>query len=124
MTLNDEIVGFEGACKYQDYGRVMSIAEVPDCFDVNECLAECHPITDKWGACYVDDSSDAANENDWRWVTGESSVVGQDMVYANWYAAEPDDCCGGQDCASISGGHWGYKWNDNKCHFLLPYMCE
>jgi hypothetical protein len=55
MTLNDEIVGFEGACEYQDYGRVVSVAEVPDCFDVNECLAECHPITDKWGACYVDD---------------------------------------------------------------------
>jgi hypothetical protein len=55
MTLNDEIVGFEGACKYQDYGNVMSVAEVPDCFDVNECLAECHPITDKWGACYIDD---------------------------------------------------------------------
>jgi len=68
--------------------------------------------------------SDAANENDWRWVTGESSVVGQEMVYANWYTAEPDDCCGGQDCASIAGGHWGYKWNDNKCHFLLPYICE
>jgi hypothetical protein len=55
MTLNDEIVGFEGACKYHDYGNVMSVAEVPDCFDINECLAECHPITDKWGACYVDD---------------------------------------------------------------------
>jgi len=55
MTLNDEIVGFEGACKYQDYGTVMTPAEVPDCFDVNECLAECHPITDKWGACYVND---------------------------------------------------------------------
>merc|ERR1719215_2542103 len=33
----------------------MTPAEVPDCFDVNECLAECHPITDKWGACYVND---------------------------------------------------------------------
>merc|ERR1719329_1835357 len=25
MTLNDEIVGFEGACKYQDYGNVMTL---------------------------------------------------------------------------------------------------
>ena len=40
--------------KYHDYGCVMSIVEVPECFDVNECLAECHPITDKWGACYFD----------------------------------------------------------------------
>jgi len=58
MTLNDEIVGYEGACKYADYGKSMSLAEVPDCFDVDECLAECNPITDKWGACYVDDKKD------------------------------------------------------------------
>merc|ERR550537_938561 len=38
----------------------MTVAEVPDCFDVNECLAECHPITDKWGACYVDDKEGVA----------------------------------------------------------------
>ena len=43
MTLNDEIVGFEGACKYHDYRRAMSIAEVPDCFDVTEGLE--HPGT-------------------------------------------------------------------------------
>jgi len=55
ITLNDEIVGYEGACKYHDYGTMMAVAEVPDCFDVEECLAECHPITDKWGACYVND---------------------------------------------------------------------
>ena len=35
MTLNDEIAGFEGACKYED------------CFDVDKCVAECHPITGK-----------------------------------------------------------------------------
>jgi len=68
--------------------------------------------------------SDAAREGDWVWVTGESGVIGQDSVYANWYIGEPDDCCGGQDCASIAGGHWGYKWNDNKCHNLLPFICE
>ena len=33
---------FEGACKYHDCGQVMTVAEVPDGFDVNECLAECH----------------------------------------------------------------------------------
>ena len=55
MILHDEIVGFKGACKYHDYGRVMSVAEVSDCFNVKECLAEYHPITSKWGACYVDD---------------------------------------------------------------------
>ena len=29
---------------------------VPRCFDVNECLAECHPIIDKWGTFYADDT--------------------------------------------------------------------
>ena len=36
-----------GAGKYQDNDCVMSIAEVPDCFDVNECFTKCHPITNK-----------------------------------------------------------------------------
>eukprot|EP00299_Pterocystis_sp_00344_P007364 c2356_g1_i1.p1 GENE.c2356_g1_i1~~c2356_g1_i1.p1 ORF type:complete len:208 (+),score=34.97 c2356_g1_i1:38-661(+) len=80
-------------------------------------------FTETWKGPWIG-FSDAAHEGDWNWVTGESGVVGQDSVYANWYAGEPDDCCGGQDCASIAGGRWGYKWNDNKCHFLLPYICE
>jgi len=58
MTLNDELVGFEGACEYRDFGRRMAPEDVPDCFDIEECLAECHPVTDKWGACFVDDKAD------------------------------------------------------------------
>merc|ERR1712137_663398 len=57
MTLNDEIVGFEGACKYELWSKSMKEDDVPDCFDVDKCLAECHPITDKWGACYVEDDT-------------------------------------------------------------------
>lgn len=68
--------------------------------------------------------SDAVEEGKWQWITGEVAVVGQDSVYSNWYEGEPDNCCGGEDCAHISGGHWGSKWNDNKCHFNLPYICE
>lgn len=80
-------------------------------------------FTETWKGPWIG-FSDAANEGDWVWVTGESGVIGQDSVYANWYVGEPDDCCGGQDCANIAGGHWGYKWNDNKCHNLLPFICE
>merc|ERR1711998_410795 len=68
--------------------------------------------------------SDAVEEGKWQWITGEVAVVGQDSVYSNWYEGEPDNCCGGEDCAHISGGRWGNKWNDNKCHFNLPYICE
>jgi len=57
MTLNDEIVGYEGACKYELWGKKMKEAQVPDCFDVDKCLAECHPITNKWGACYIQDDT-------------------------------------------------------------------
>jgi len=42
MTLNDEIVGFDGACKYHDYGHVMRIAEA----DWEETSnAECKQMT-------------------------------------------------------------------------------
>lgn len=57
MTLNDEIVGFEGACKYADYGKKMAEADVEDCWEVDKCLAECHPVNDKWGACYLNDDT-------------------------------------------------------------------
>jgi hypothetical protein len=68
--------------------------------------------------------SDSVDEGRWQWINGETGVVGQDSVYSNWYEGEPDNCCGGEDCAHIAGGHWGNKWNDNKCHFNYAYICE
>merc|ERR1711974_503252 len=59
--------------------------------------------------------SDAQEEGNWKWVNGESGVVGQDEMYTNWYVGEPDDCCGGEDCANIAGGEWYYKWTDSSC---------
>merc|ERR1711937_602627 len=68
--------------------------------------------------------SDAGDKGKWHWVTGEIAVMGQNSIYHNWYPNEPDNCCGGEDCAHISGGHWGDKWNDAKCGTQLPYICE
>lgn len=72
--------------------------------------------------------TDAAEEGRWQWITGEVSVSGQGTTYSNWYdEKEPDDCCGGEDCAHIAGGNWDSQlgsWNDNKCFFQLPYICE
>eukprot|EP00300_Choanocystis_sp_HF-7_P033055 c45343_g1_i1.p1 GENE.c45343_g1_i1~~c45343_g1_i1.p1 ORF type:complete len:211 (+),score=38.76 c45343_g1_i1:23-655(+) len=68
--------------------------------------------------------SDAGDKGKWHWVTGEIAVTGQDTVYHNWYPNEPDNCCGGEDCAHVSGGHWRDRWNDAKCHYQLPYICE
>ena len=41
------MLGKHSVRKYHDYETAMSVARVPDCFDVNVCLAECHPITDE-----------------------------------------------------------------------------
>lgn len=72
--------------------------------------------------------SDAAEEGTWQWINGEVAVTGQGSIYTNWHGTdEPDNCCGGEDCAHIAGGAWDSEfgsWNDNKCHFQLPYICE
>ena len=57
MTLNETIVCYEGACKYELWRKKMKASEVPDCFDVGKCLAACHPIINKWGAGYVRDDT-------------------------------------------------------------------
>jgi len=71
--------------------------------------------------------SDAVEEGSWQYINGETGAIASSQsgqTYNNWYNSEPDNCCGGEDCAHIAGGKWGSKWNDNKCHFNLPYICE
>lgn len=80
-------------------------------------------VWDDWVGPWIG-YTDGMKKGTWQWVSGEIAVVGQDQVYNNWFQNVPDNCCGGEDCAQISGGHWGDKWNDNKCHFKLPYLCE
>jgi hypothetical protein len=60
--------------------------------------------------------SDQASEGTWAWV--DASPV----AFTQWYYGEPNDS-GGEDCAGINYGEWGY-WNDYGCGASLPFMCE
>lgn len=66
LTLDGENVGYEGACEFKKTWKwegfkwkkvPIELDDVADCFEIGECLAECHPATNKWGACYVEDKT-------------------------------------------------------------------
>ncbi|XP_033113191.1 macrophage mannose receptor 1-like [Anneissia japonica] len=40
-----------------------------------------------------------------------------------WWRGEPNNCCGGENCAEINFGSRG-RWNDCGCHARLGYVCE
>ena len=71
-------------------------------------------------------SSDAATEDDWRWVTGpeagtafwsgdpSGSPVGG--AFTNWNSGEPNDAGDNEDCGQfLTGGEATGQWNDLPC---------
>ncbi len=54
-------------------------------------------------------ATDAAVEGSYRWVAGPEA--GSLLVYTNWEAGEPNNCCGGENEAVINWGSSG-TWND------------
>lgn len=78
---------------------------------------------DDWQGPWVG-YSDARVEGQFEWVNGETGVIAENTVYSNWYENMPDNNNQGEDCAHVSGGQWGNKWNDMKCSNKLPYVCE
>lgn len=80
-------------------------------------------------------ASDAAQENDWKWVTGPESGtsfwsggIGGSVVsgqYANWNTSEPNNSGSNEDCAQFLSGGSG-KWNDLPCSVttLAGYVVE
>ena len=53
--------------------------------------------------------NDVASEGQWQWITGET------WSYSNWYAGEPNNSGGNEDCIALYSflkpGH-GHSWND------------
>ncbi|XP_053629306.1 ladderlectin [Cherax quadricarinatus] len=62
-------------------------------------------------------ASDVAEEGVWRWVTGRP--VDSDI----WAFDQPNNCCGGEDCALI-GTSWHPPLNDNRCTNPRNFVCE
>lgn len=56
----------------------------------------------------------------WVWYTSESVVPVHETI---WGAGQPDNYQGPEECMNIKP-EMGYRWNDDKCHFLKGYICE
>lgn len=62
-------------------------------------------------------ATDNAKEGSYVWQTS-----GLPVAYSNWNAGEPNNCCGGENCAEMSGSNQG--WNDVGCVALRSALCE
>ena len=60
--------------------------------------------------------SDAAQEGQWQWVTGEP------FSYSYWAGGEPNNCCGGEHYLQLYGGSG--EWNDLQPGSGMPYIIE
>ncbi len=59
--------------------------------------------------------NDEAEEGVWRYADGDVAA------YLPWSGGEPNNCCGGENCAEM----WGaLQWNDTTCDVLHRVICE
>ena len=61
--------------------------------------------------------NDIEQEGNFVWSNGD------EVVYTNWWADEPNDS-GGEDCTSVLRYFGPSQWNDFKCASASPYICE
>ncbi len=54
-------------------------------------------------------ASDDGDESNFTWRTGPE--MGQALTYTNWYAGEPNNCCGGENYVQLNF-HSPGTWND------------
>ncbi|MEM8981066.1 MAG: lectin-like protein [Pseudomonadota bacterium] len=67
-------------------------------------------------------ASDAANEGDWRWVTGPETGLKLDDTYTNWYGNEPNQWRGNPENYAV--GWWATGWNDIPGTARFGYIVE
>ncbi|CAH1238873.1 THBS4 [Branchiostoma lanceolatum] len=68
---------------------------------------------DCWIGC-----TDRQSEGVWRWSDGSS------LSYRSWEPGEPNNCCGGEDCAEIRGYSGFTGWNDIPCTLERRPLCQ
>jgi len=64
------------------------------------------------------------NGHEGKWTTPDGSLASKDF----WYKGEPNNCCGGQNCAVVNflSGKYGGKgtWDDQGCGIARSFVCE
>jgi len=124
LTLDGENMGYTGACEFKKTWRWMGrrwqkvpldLEDVADCFEIGECLAECHPATNKWAACYVEDKNDIKR--------AERCMC----AMKNWVKSQKDNLLNGQ-CYTMQIGQSGRAFSE-LCKFpddgpQTLYKCE
>jgi hypothetical protein len=58
-----------------------------------------------------------SNEDDFSWTGPPGSE------YENWYANEPNNYGGNEDCVE-KREDFGWQWNDRACDQAIPFVCE
>jgi len=80
---------------------------------INDWLAK---IDMKLGVIWIG-ATDDGHEGTYNWANGKT--VPKDF----WSKGEPNNCCGGQDCAVVNFRAPG-KWDDQSCATKLPFVCQ
>jgi len=62
-------------------------------------------------------ATDAGHEGSWRWNDGRVATK------SFWYPREPNNCCGGQNCAVVNFRQPG-KWDDQGCNARNSFVCQ
>ncbi|EYF04616.1 Hypothetical protein CAP_4292 [Chondromyces apiculatus DSM 436] len=62
--------------------------------------------------------NDRATEGVYTWENGETSS------YSNWYAGEPNNAGGNEDCGQLNRYYPDHGWNDEPCGLHYRFICE
>jgi len=82
--------------------------------DINDWIAK--EVDIKLGGVWIG-ATDQGHEGTFRWANGNTASK-------EWWAPkEPNNCCGGQNCAVSNHGKPG-QWDDRKCSQKLPFVCQ